>query len=158
MLIITAKIPRRRIAVGVSVVALLCCATLAINLTRDLTQATSAGVVPDPKGVKTEANRIEYLADWGWDVLPESIMIEELIIPEILDPSYQEYVDMQSQQGFSLEQLTGQRVKRYSYQITNYPTGETDTQVNLLIYKNAVVGGEVLSPRLDGFLHGLAKP
>ena len=46
----------------------------------------------------------------------------------------------------------------YTYEITNYPTGETGILANLLIYKNTVIGGEVLSPQLDGFLHGLAMP
>ena len=49
-------------------------------------------------------------------------------------------------------------MERYTYEITNYPTGETGILANLLIYKNTVIGGEVLSPQLDGFLHGLAMP
>ena len=49
-------------------------------------------------------------------------------------------------------------VKSNTYEITNYPTGETGILANLLIYKNTVIGGEVLSPQLDGFLHGLAMP
>ena len=158
MLIIMKKIPRRKFTMGVSLVALLCCATLALNLTRDLSQTASAGILPNPKGVKTAEDRIEYLSGWGWEVIAEPLTIEELIIPDVLDDSYQEYVTMQAEQGFSLEQLTGERVKRYSYEITNYPTQETEVQVNLLIHKNTVVSGEVLSPQLDGFLHGLARP
>ena len=49
-------------------------------------------------------------------------------------------------------------MKRYTYEVLNYPTGEKGVQANLLIRKNTVVGGEVLSPQLDGFLHGLAMP
>ena len=72
--------------------------------------------------------------------------------------SYQDYLALQSQQGFDLEKYAGKRVKRYTYEVLNYPTGETGVQANLLIRKNTVVGGEVLSPQLDGFLHGLAQP
>ena len=61
-------------------------------------------------------------------------------------------------QGFDLEKYAGKRVKRYTYEVFNYPTGESGVQVNLLVCKNTVVGGEVLSPQLDGFLHGLAMP
>jgi len=57
-----------------------------------------------------------------------------------------------------LTKCAGKRVKRYTYEITNYPTGESGVQANLLIYKNTVVGGEVLSAQLDGFLHGLTMP
>lgn len=45
-----------------------------------------------------------------------------------------------------------------TYEISNYPTGETGVQAGLLIYKNTVVGGEVLSSQLGGFIHGLAMP
>ena len=65
---------------------------------------------------------------------------------------------IQRQQGFDLERYAGKRAKRYTYEILNYPSGETGVQANLLLYKTTVIGGEVLSPRLDGFLHGLAMP
>ena len=81
-----------------------------------------------------------------------------MLIPKEMDESYNEYLALQSGQGFDLEKYTGKRAKRYTYEITNYPTGEAGVQVNLLIYKNTVIAGEVLSPQLDGFLHGLAMP
>ena len=37
----------------------------------------------------------------------------------------------------------------------SYPTGESGVQANLMLYRTTVVGGEVLSPRMDGFVHGL---
>ena len=83
---------------------------------------------------------------------------EELLIPKEMDASYDDYLALQSGQGFDLSKYAGKRVKRYTYEITNYPTGETGILANLLIYKNTVIGGEVLSPQLDGFLHGLAMP
>ena len=49
-------------------------------------------------------------------------------------------------------------MKRYTYEVTNYPTGETGIQAGLLIYKNTVIGGEVLSSDLGGFIQGLAMP
>ena len=55
-------------------------------------------------------------------------------------------------------QYAGKRVKRYTYEIYNYPSGEAGVQANLLVYRNTVFGGEVLSPLLNGFLHGLAMP
>ena len=67
-------------------------------------------------------------------------------------------IDLQRQQGFDLERYAGKRAKRYTYEILNYPSGETGVQANLLLYKTTVIGGEVLSPRLDGFLHGLSMP
>ena len=49
-------------------------------------------------------------------------------------------------------------MKRYTYEITNYPSGETGVLVSLLLFRSAVVGGEVYTTSLDGFMHGLAMP
>ena len=35
---------------------------------------------------------------------------------------------------------------------------EAGIQAGLLIYKNTVIGGDVLSPELGGFIHGLERP
>ena len=84
--------------------------------------------------------------------------MEELIIPEEFDDTYTQYLALQSGQGFDLTQYSGKRVKRYTYEITNYPTGESGVQAGLLIYKNTVIGGDVLSSQLGGFIHGLEMP
>ena len=158
MLIMTARVPRRRLALGVAAAALMCCCAIGLNLGQGVSREVSASAVPSPKGVKTNQDRIDYLAAYGWQVSEEPIATQELLIPEEMDDSYDEYLALQAQQGFDLEKYAGKRVKRYTYEITNYPSGETGVQANLLICKNTVVGGEVLSPQLDGFLHGLAMP
>ncbi len=157
MMIITARLPRRRLALGVSLLALLCCCALSLVLPPSTAQAV-ASAAPNPNGVSSAQDRLDYLADWGWLVEETPLSVEELLIPEVLDDSYTDYLALQQSQGFSLEALTGERVKRYSYAVTNYPSGETGVQLNLLIHNNTVVGGEVLSPALDGFLHGLEMP
>lgn len=157
MLIVTAKVPQRKLAFGAALAALVCCCALVLNL-GGAARETAASAVPDPKGVKSNEDRVEYLASYGWEVLEDPLATQELLIPEEMDESYDEYLALQQEQGFDLTKYAGKRVKRYTYEITNYPTGETGVQANLLIYKNAVIGGEVLSPQLDGFLHGLAMP
>lgn len=158
MLIVTAKVPRRKLAVSVAAAAFLCCAALVLTLTSPAARQASATAGPDPRGVKSNEDRIEYLESYGWQVSPEPVASEELLIPETMDDSYTDYLALQAEQGFTLEKYAGKRVKRYSYEITNYPTGEQGILADLLIYKNTVIGGEVLSPQPDGFLHGLPMP
>ena len=159
MLIVTAKMPRRKLALGVAVAALLCCCAVGLNFGQAMaSQEVSASALPNPKGVKSNEDRIAYLSTNGWQVSSETLASKELLIPAELDESYDEYLALQAQQGFDLEEYAGKRVKRYTYEITNYPSGEQGVQANLLLYKNTVIGGEVLSPQLDGFLHGLAMP
>lgn len=158
MFIITAKVPRRKLALGTAVAALLCCCALALNLIPSQSRAAAASAAPNPKGVRSNQDRIAYLESYGWNVTEEPLASQELLIPDEMDESYDDYLALQEEQGFDLKQYAGKRVKRYTYEITNYPTGETGIQANLLVYRNTVVGGEVLSPRLDGFLHGLTMP
>ena len=158
VLIVTARVPRRKLALSVAAAALLCCCTLALNLGQAVSQEVSGSALPDPKGVRSNQDRIDYLSAYGWQVKEETLATQELQIPKEMDESYDEYLALQAEQGFDLEKYAGKRVKRYTYEITNYPSGETGVQANLLLYKTTVVGGEVLSPELDGFLHGLAMP
>ena len=159
MLIVTAKIQWRRIALWGLAAAALCCCALLVNLALvrpDAGIAASAAV--SPKGIRTNEDRVAYLLEYGWQVTEEPLVTEELILPEEFDESYADYLALQAEQGFDLTQYAGKRIKRYTYEVTNYPTGESGIQVNLLVYRNTIIGGEVLSPQLDGFLHGLSMP
>ena len=158
MLIMTAKVPRRKLALGVALAALVCCCALVLNLGGGAVREAAASAAPSPKGVRSNEDRVEYLRSYGWEVKEEPVATQELLIPREMDESYEEYLALQKEQGFDLEKYAGKRAKRYTYEITNYPSGETGVQANLLICKNTVIGGEVLSPQLDGFLHGLAMP
>lgn len=158
MFIFTAKVKRGTITLGLLGVAVVCAAAvLAIGLRPGRSAAVTASL-PSPRGVRTAEDRAAYLEGCGWLVDPNPIAVEELLIPEEFDETYQEYLTLQSDQGFDLTKYRGKRVKRYAYAIKNYPTGETGVQAGLLIYKNTVIGGEVLSSRLNGFIHGLMPP
>ena len=158
MLIMTAKLPRRRLALWGFAAAALCCCALLVNIVPLQTARSTVNSAVDPAGIKTNEDRIRYLNEYGWQVKEQPLATQELIVPDSFDESYTDYLNLQAQQGFSLEKYAGKRLKRYTYENTNYPTGEQGVQVNLLVYRNTVVGGEVLSAQLDGFLHGLAMP
>ncbi|MEG2096783.1 MAG: DUF4830 domain-containing protein [Pseudoflavonifractor sp.] len=158
MFIFTAKLRRRHLVLGGAAALLLCGAVaLAAGLLGRSTAPTLASGI-SPKNLKTGEDRVAYLGGYGWTVVPEPLAVEELIIPKEFDASYDEYLALQSAQGFDLTQYRGKRVKRFAYAITNYPTGETDVQAGLLVYKNKVIGGEILSGQAGGFLHGLSMP
>lgn len=158
MLIVTAKLPRRLLTLGCLVTAVLVCAGVVLPSFSPALPAGAENSVPSTAKVRSNADRVAYLAEYGWEVSPEPLSTEELLIPAKMDESYQEYLDLQLSQGFDLTQYAGKRVKRYTYEIYNYPSGETGVQANLLVHRNTAIGGEVLSPRLNGFLHGLAMP
>ena len=156
MLIITAKVRRGRIAAVAAAAAVVCGILVTAGLQGGRSAAASA--VVSPKGVKTNEDRVAYLESYGWAVSAEPISVEELIIPEEFDETYTQYLALQEGQGFDLTDYRGKRVKRYTYEVTNYPTGETGVQAGLLIFRNTVIGGEVLSAQLGGFIQRLEMP
>ena len=159
MFIWTAKLRRRRLIAGAAAALLALCgaAVLYGGLAPGEVDAVSPAPA-SPKGVKTNEDRVAYLESYGWTVTPEALSVEELLIPEEFDETYTQYLALQAQQGFDLTRYRGKRVKRYAYQVTNYPSGESGVEAGLLIYKNTVVAGEILSTKLGGFIQGLAMP
>ena len=154
MIIFTARIPKRRLLAGAS--AALCCvfAVLAFALTLGGRAVAASAEV---KNVRDNDDRLAYLNGLGWQTSSQPIATEELLIPEEFDESYTGYLQLQADQGFDLTQYKGRRVKRYTYQLTNYPTQDEPVQISLLIYKNRVVGGQIQSSS-GSFLHGLVLP
>lgn len=157
MFIFTAKLSRKKLILGAVAAVGLCAAVFAAATALNAT-ATAASTAVSPNGVKSNEDRVVYLESYGWTVQPDPLAVEELLIPETFDATYDQYLALQADQGFDLSKYCGKRVKRYTYLVTNYPTGEEGVQIGLLVYKNTVVGGDVLSSQLNGFIHGLDMP
>jgi len=156
MFIVTARLPKKKLLAGCA--ALLCCCVVVATAVVLSASGSAVSASAEVKGVRDNDDRVAYLTQLGWTVSSQPIATEELLIPDKFDDSYADYLALQESQGFDLSHYHGKRVKRYTYEITNYPTGQTGIQAALLVYKNTVIGGEVLSPVSGGFLHGLAMP
>ena len=156
MIIYTARLPKRGLMAAGAAALCGVFAFLAFALTLTLS-GRAVAVSAEVKNVKTNDDRLAYLNGLGWQVSSQPIATEELLIPEQFDDSYQGYLQLQADQGFDLTQYKGRRVKRYTYQLTNYPTQAEPVQIALLIYKNKVVGGQIQSSS-GSFLHGLTLP
>lgn len=105
--------------------------------------------------------RQAFLSQFGWQISEDPTEISEVIIPEDFDAGYVEYVAMNKAQGFDLEPYKGVRAKRWTYDVLNYKglEGMTGTvQANLLVYDGRVIGGDICSLELGGFIHGFEMP
>lgn len=155
MIIVTARLPKKKLLAGAATV-LGCFAVVAAALVLTL-GGRAVAASAEVKNIRTNDDRLAYLGGLGWQVSPQPIATEELLIPEEFDDSYAGYLKLQSDQGFDLSQYRGKRVKRYTYQLTNYPAQDEPVQIALLIFKNRVVGGQIQSAS-GSFLHGLTLP
>lgn len=82
----------------------------------------------------------------------------ETAIPTEFDETYEKYNSLQKEQGYDLSAYKGKTVTRYTYKITNYPNESVqDARVNMLIYENRLIGIDVSSTEIGGFMHGIDK-
>ena len=102
--------------------------------------------------------RLEFIRSFGWETPDEPSEIVEMYIPNPLNDEYVEYNKTQTEQGYDFEKFKGQRVKRYQYEITNYPTGAKNVKLTLYIFKDKIIGGDVALPGEKGFIHGFERP
>lgn len=153
MIILTARLPRIKFPGQMALATVAVSALLIFGLTEEPYESAMSS------HQQKEDQRLLFLWNYGWEVEPVPLSSQTLLIPEPLDAPYEDYIRLQTDQGFpSLTLYQGEEVERYTYVITNYPTGEEGVQVNLLVYDGDIIGGEVLSPQVNGFLHGLDRP
>lgn len=101
----------------------------------------------------------EFLNSYGWKTDEIVIEREEVVIPEKFDDVYYNYEFLQNEAGLSLEKYCGKKCVRYTYRVTNYPF-ETDGEVraNVICYKGKAIAGDIMTVKIDGFMHSLIYP
>lgn len=111
--------------------------------------------------VETDEQRATFFSQFGWEVKETPLEIKEIVIPPEFDETYTKYNELQKQQNLNLEKYKGVRVKHFSYEVLNYP-GYTDSpgmiHANILVYDNTVIGGDICSIELNGFMHTFNPP
>lgn len=107
--------------------------------------------------VKDSDDRVAFLAEFGWQVDPEAVDECEVTIPSEFDAVYEKYNELQKKQGFDLYAYRKKTVTRYTYKVTNYPDHKGVVLANIIVYKNKVIGGDICSADISGFIHGFDK-
>lgn len=107
--------------------------------------------------IKTEEDRVNFLAQFGWKVNGAPVESVEITIPEEFDKIFTGYNEIQKRQGLDLSKYKKKSVMRYTYEITNYEGEKGKVYANIIVYRNRVIGGDISSARADGFIHGFEK-
>ena len=108
------------------------------------------------KNISSNQDRIDFLKQFNWEVEPEAKEVVEVTIPAEFDAVYSRYNELQTGEGLDLAKYKGKTVKRYTYIVTNYEYNGT-VYANILVYKDQVIGGDICSANVDGFVHGFTK-
>lgn len=105
--------------------------------------------------VSTTEDRMEFLLECGWETDPTSETVQEIHIPERFTAVYENYNDLQLRQGYDLTEYAGRDCTLYSYTVLNYPDDSQTVIADLYVYKNRIIGGDVHSTSLNGFMIAL---
>ena len=108
------------------------------------------------KNIRTNEDRLAYLASMGWECESEALREQNVVIPQEFSGVFEEYNRLQKQQGFDLSRYAGLEAGLYQYKVLGYPSAGRSTVIaQLLILNYEVIGGDIHSTDFDGFMHGL---
>ena len=151
MMVMTAKVDLKKILLALAAVAVLILALIAL-LGGGEARETSAPAISNNDA------RVKFLTDLGWDVTTSPVESSQVRIPEAGSEVFNRYNNLQKSQGYDLSKFAGKRVMRYVYKINNYPGATEPVYATLLIYKNAVIGGDVTNSAANGPIRGFKMP
>lgn len=98
----------------------------------------------------------QWLLDQGWEAEATPTQME-VLIPGKFDQIYESYNDIQKGQGFDISRYRGETVTKYTYLVKNYPGEPEGVAANLLVHQGRIIGADLCSLELGGFLKGVEK-
>ena len=119
--------------------------------------STAGGVEINFDKIKTNEDRKVFLRQFGWETTGEAKEVKEVTVPEEFDKVFTGYNEIQKRQGLDLSGYKNKKITRYTYEITNYEGANGTVYANILVYRNKVIGGDICSADVTGFIHGFEK-
>ena len=151
MMVMTAKVDMKKIAIALGCIAALITAIILLFGGSD-TQTTAS--LP----ASNNDARVKFLQDFGWDVANSPVESGQVRIPDQTSEVFDRYNQLQKSQGYDLSKLAGKNAMRYVYKINNYPNATDPVYATVLVYKNQIVGGDVTDTSPKGKVQGFKMP
>lgn len=107
--------------------------------------------------IKSADAAAQFLSQFGWVVDAGSAETATVTIPSEFDKIFAGYNEMQKAQGLDLSKYKKKEVTRYTFTVTNYKDYNGTVYANVLVYRNRVIGGDICSTDVSGFIHGFEK-
>lgn len=108
------------------------------------TMGTYSLLAADNEGCLDFLNQFEIIVD------NKPVEVSKVRIPSVFNEVYEQYNRLQKKQGLDLEDYKGKECEKRTYNVKD--CGEDNVHANLLIYDGKVIGGDICSTRLDGFM------
>ena len=105
--------------------------------------------------IKSDADRKTFLSQFGWEVTGAALEGREVTVPSEFDKVFAAYNELQKEQGFDLSKYKKKTAMRYTYEVTNFEGYEGTVYANLIVYRNRVIGADLCSADVSGFICGL---
>ena len=107
--------------------------------------------------VKSEDDAEKFLAQFGWIVDASPVEVTQVTMPSEFDKIFAAYNEIQKEQGLNLLKYKRKKLTRYTFEVKNYEGYDGRVLANVLVYRGKVVGGDICSADIDGFVHGFEK-
>lgn len=114
-------------------------------------------LLPQGADLSSREGRQQFLSGLGWEIDPESEELRSVLIPDCSSGVMADYNALQLRQGYDLSDWAGKSVSQVSYRVTNYPGYDQTVYATLYIAGRRVIGGDLHSAALNGFMHGLTR-
>ncbi|MCL2088235.1 MAG: DUF4830 domain-containing protein [Oscillospiraceae bacterium] len=121
------------------------------------TSPASAGMSTSasrPEQGMSNDERVDFLKSFGWEVKTDPVEVVDVIIPTEFDEVYINYNELQKKQGYDLTPYRGKKIKRYTYQIINFPNRPGNVRADVLILSDKIIGGNVYGTEQGDFMSG----
>ncbi len=101
--------------------------------------------------ITDNSSRVNFIKSLGFT--PNETLHEEksIIIPENFTDVWLGYNKIQKQAGYDLSLYCGKSAKLYKYEIPDFKEGN-EAFVNLIVLDGRVIGGDISSTQLNGFM------
>ena len=148
MMVMTAKVDLKKIALILGAVAAVIVGLILIFGGNEQTQTTSATPVTNNDA------RVRFLEGFGWDVAASPAESGQVRIPEEMTEVFDRYNKLQKAQGYDLSTYAGKNVMRYVYKVENFPDAKDPVYATVLVYKNQIIGGDITNTAVGGKVQG----
>ena len=151
MLVMTAKVDKKKIAMILAAAAVLIVGAILLFGGSDAAPTAAPNV-------SNNDTRVAFLKDFGWDVTTSPVESSQVRVPEKSSEVFDRYNALQKSQGYDLTPYAGKTVMRYVYKIKNYPGATDPVYATLLVLKDQVIGGDVTDTAAKGHIRGFQMP